>query len=137
MELAEHLRVRGIRVTHPRQLVWEALSDDGGHLSAAVVAERVRARDPGVNLSSVYRALALFGELGLVRESRTGDDASITWEIRHPDGVIHLVCTSCASVIHHQTPRVDQLAREVAAAGFVPDAVDVHITGLCANCAPG
>lgn len=124
-----------MRVTQPRQLVWDVLSSEHGHLSAAEVAERVRTRDPGVNVSSVYRALALFAQLDLVRESRNGDDSALTWEVRHPDGVIHLVCSSCGAVVHHHTDRVAQLAREIAKVPFAPDTIDVRVTGVCADCA--
>lgn len=136
VRLADELRARGVRVTQPRQLVWDVLSDDSGHLSAAEVAARVHERDPGVNQSSVYRALALFAELDLVRESRTGDDSATTWELRHPDGVIHLMCDRCGSVLHHHTGRVDQLRRDlVGEGGFVPSAIDVRVHGRCAACA--
>lgn len=136
VHLADELRSRGVRVTQPRQLVWDVLNVDDGHLSAAEVAARVRARDPGVNQSSVYRALALFAELKLVRESRNGGDSATTWEVRHPDGVIHLLCERCGGVVHHRTTRVDQLRRDLAAdSGFAVAAIDVRVTGLCADCA--
>jgi Fur family ferric uptake transcriptional regulator len=135
VQLVDELRARGVRVTQPRQLVWDVLSDHSGHLSAAEVAEQVHTRDPGVNQSSVYRALALFAELDLVRESRSGDDSATTWEIRHPDGMIHLLCESCGTVLHHRTDRVEQLRRDlVRAGGFAPATIDVRVTGRCANC---
>lgn len=138
MDLVTELRARGVRVTQPRQLVWDVLTEHAGHLSAAEVVERVRERDPGVNQSSVYRALTLFAELDLVRESRTGDDTATTWEVRHPDGVIHLLCTVCGAVQHHQTRRVDQLRRDLLGGGaFVPALIDVRVSGTCAACAPG
>jgi len=136
VHLADELRARGVRVTQPRQLVWDVLSDHGGHLSAAEVAQRVQARDRGVNQSSVYRALALFAELDLVRESRTGNDSATTWELSHPDGVIHLVCDVCGTVLHHRTNRVEQLRSDLAAnATFTATAIDVHVTGRCPTCA--
>ncbi len=135
MHLADELRARGVRVTHPRRLVWDVLSADAGHLSAAEVAARVRASDPGVNQSSVYRTLALFAELDLVRESRSGDDSVTTWELRHPDGVIHLMCEACGTVMHHRTKRVEQLRRDLAAdGGFAPATIDVRVSGRCADC---
>lgn len=136
MHLADELRARGVRVTQPRQLVWEVLSAGDGHLSAAEVAHLVRARDAGVNQSSVYRALALFAELDLVRESRSGDDSASTWEVRHPDGVIHLLCDACGVVLHHRTNRVEQLRKDLAGDGtFAPATIDVRVTGRCATCA--
>lgn len=138
MDLIVELRSRGVRVTQPRQLVWDVLCHHTGHLSAAEVVERVQACDAGVNQSSVYRALALFAELDLVRESRTGDDSATTWEVRHPDGVIHLLCTECGAVGHHRTNRVEQLRRDLAGeGGFTPAVIDVRVAGTCADCTPG
>lgn len=136
VDLVGELRSRGVRVTQPRQLVWDVLSREVGHLSAAEVVERVQARDAGVNQSSVYRALALFAELDLVRESRTGDDSATTWELRHPDGVIHLLCNVCGAVHHHRTNRVEQLRRDLTGeGGFTPAVIDVRVAGTCAACA--
>lgn len=135
VHLADELRARGVRVTQPRQLVWDVLVSEDRHLSAAEVAARVRLRDPGVNQSSVYRALTLFAELDLVRESRAGDDAASSWEVRHPDRVIHLVCDACGAVVHRETATVEALHRELAAdPAFAVAAIDVRVTGRCAAC---
>jgi Fur family ferric uptake transcriptional regulator len=83
-DLRQTLRHGRHRVTRPRLAVWRALLDADTHLTADELAERVNAHGPGVNLASVYRSLALFEELELVRESRlSGDDAS-RWELAGP-----------------------------------------------------
>lgn len=114
-------------------MVWEVLTASHRHLSAGEIADQVRARDAGVNVSSVYRTLALFADLDLVRESRLGDDAS-TWEIAHADDVIHLVCSGCGNVRHHDADAVDALRRQLAKVGFRPAVIDVRVTGRCADC---
>lgn len=137
MDLDEALRERGYRVTRPRRMVWAVLSDVDGHLSAPEIAERVHDRDPGVNVSSVYRALTLFDELGLVRESHLADGAS-TWETAHDDAVIHLVCATCGDVRHHDAVLVEDLRRQlVGVAGFRADTIDVRVSGRCRDCAGG
>ena len=85
-------------------MVWEVLSAAGDHLTAPSITSRVHAVDPSINGASVYRALTLFAELGLVRESRY-EDAS-TWEPFHDDAAIHLVCSECGQVMHHNTELV-------------------------------
>lgn len=116
-------------------MVWAVLSDVDGHLSAPEIAERVHERDPGVNVSSVYRTLTLFEELGLVRESRLADGAS-TWETAHDDAVIHLVCARCGAVRHHDAALVEDLRRQlVESAAFRTDTIDVRVSGRCGDCA--
>jgi Fur family transcriptional regulator, ferric uptake regulator len=134
VRLENALRDHGFRVTQPRHVVWEVLSATEGHLSAQEITDRVHAVDPGINASSIYRTLALFTELALVRESRLGDAA--TWERAHGDAVIHLLCSTCGTVQHHHTKTIDDLPHEIAKqAGFVPAGIDVRVTGTCSTCA--
>ena len=104
VDLEVELRTHGYRVTTARRVVWDVLSAAGDHLTAPSITSRVHAVDPSINGASVYRALTLFAELGLVRESRY-EDAS-TWEPFHDDAAIHLVCSECGQVMHHNTELV-------------------------------
>lgn len=134
MHLDNALRGHGHRVTRPRQVVWEVLAVSDGHLNAQEITDRVHAVDPGINASSIYRTLALFAEIGLVRESRLGDAS--TWERAHSDAVIHLVCDGCGAVHHHHAPSIAELPRELASeVDFEVAGIDVRVTGRCAACA--
>jgi Fur family transcriptional regulator, ferric uptake regulator len=136
MEIDEALQADGRRVTQARRVVWEVLRSSETHLSAQQIADRVGEVAPTINRSSVYRALALFDELGLVRESRlAGENPAATWEITHGDGVIHLVCRSCGAVEHHHTDLIDRLRRSIGReVAFEPEAIDVRVTGHCLAC---
>lgn len=127
------LRSHGHRVTTARRVVWDVLSATGEHLTAPAITSRVHVVDPSINGASVYRALTLFAELGLVRESRY-EDAS-TWEPFHDDAAIHLVCSECSRVIHHDTELVPRLRRAIqVATDFAPDEIDVRVLGRCGHC---
>ena len=133
MDLERSLRAHGCRVTTARRVVWDVLEDADSHLNAATVSARVKLVDPAINQSSVYRALALFTEIGLLRESRTDD--TTTWEPFHDDAAIHLVCSSCGRVIHHDTSLVPRLRRDLdELSDFVPETIDVRVSGRCAAC---
>ncbi len=133
MELEDILRERDFRLTRPRRVVWEVLSESERHLSAAEIAEEVHRRDPGINVSSVYRTLALLAELDLVRESRLTETS--TWEPAHADAVIHLVCENCGATRHHDAALVEDLRAEIArTASFTPSVIDVRVSGTCAKC---
>jgi Fur family ferric uptake transcriptional regulator len=134
-ELSNQLRVRGYRVTRPRQAVWRALNDAQDHLTVEEVAARVAERQPGVNLASVYRSLALFAELNLVRESRLGDEDVTRWEIAHPDEHFHLVCDVCGRVDHHAGDLVARVVDHLRTGHrFEPRAVELTVAGRCADC---
>ena len=135
-EIAAALREAGHRVTRPRRAVWAALVDAEGHLTVEELAERVEQREPGVNLASVYRALAVFADLGMVRESRLGDEEAGRWEIAHPDEHFHLVCEECGAIDHHVGTLVEQVRAHLADGhGFRPREVELIVTGTCAACA--
>jgi len=134
MLLEATLRASDHRMTRPRRVVWDVLNSTGRHLSAAEIVDAVHELDPGINSSSVYRTLGLFADLDLVRESRLTDEAS-TWEVAHPDDVIHLVCSLCGATTHHATDAVDVLRTQLGTSSdFHAAGIDVRVTGTCAAC---
>lgn len=134
-ELGAVLRGHGYRLTSPRWLVWSVLRSAEGHLTAEEVFEQVNDVDPTVNISSIYRSLALFEDLDLVRESHLGIDDSARWEIAHPDDHFHMVCRRCGKVDHHEGELVDQVRSHlIVNHRFEADNVDLVVTGLCSDC---
>lgn len=135
-DVEQALRAGGHRVTRPRTAVWAALVDAQDHLTAEEVADRVGQEDPGVNLASVYRALTLFEELDLVRQSRLGDDPAGRWEVIHPDDAFHLVCTRCGAVDHHVGTLVEEVRAHLRGGhGFDVEQVELTVHGRCPACA--
>lgn len=133
VELGDYLRAHGHRLTKPRQRVWEALLDAGGHITADQVSARA---GPGVNLASVYRSLTLFTEIGLARVSNLGSDGPSLWEPAHPDDQFHLVCESCGGVEHHGGDLVSQVREHLGADhGFEASTIELSVKGRCARCA--
>ncbi len=133
---ADVLRRHGQRVTDARVAVWETLAGTDEHLTAESVAKRVAVMDPSINLASVYRSLALFEEIGEVRQSHLGPDRTAYWEVGHPDEHFHLVCRNCGTVDHHRGTLVRQIMDHLQGKehGFVPERVELTVTGLCPNC---
>ena len=134
-DVREILQDHGYRLTSPRWLVWSVLRSARGHMTADEIGAVVREADPTINLSSIYRSLALFEDLELVRSSQLGIDGSARWEITHPDDEFHVVCRKCGKVDHHSGALVDDIRSHMGTHGFVAENVDLVLTGLCANCA--
>lgn len=141
-DIAEVLHDHGHRVTRPRRAVWRELVAADSHLTVEELAGRIEQQagdgDRGVDLASVYRSLALFEELGLVRQSRLGDEDAGRWELAHPDEHFHLVCRECGAVTHHQGTLVDQVATHLRDNhDFEPDTIELVVTGRCDVCRDG
>lgn len=129
------LRDSGNRLTEPRLRVWEVLNRSDSHLTVEEIVAEVHRADPTINTSSVYRTLALFADLDLVRESQLGSDEGARWELAHPDDHFHLVCRSCGEVDHHEGDLVDQIRDHLRTGhGFAAEAVDLVVTGVCPAC---
>lgn len=135
-ELGTVLRDSGNRITEPRLRVWEVLGRATDHLTVEEIVAEVHKADPAINTSSVYRTLALFADLGLVRESQLGPDEGARWELAHPDDHFHMVCRSCGEVDHHEGDLVNQIRLHLLGGhDFAVEDIDLVVTGLCSKCA--
>jgi len=133
--LAATLRQAGHRLTTPRQAVWHVLRETDAHLTAEDIAAQVRTDDPGINVSSVYRTLGLFSDLGLVRESALGPASASYWELAHPDEEFHLRCTDCGRVEHHGGDLVERVRAHLREEHrFDAATIDLIVSGTCASC---
>lgn len=132
--LAAALRQRGQRVTPQRLAIARALTDLDRHVTAEHVHAEVSSRMPGVSLPTVYATLDLLEELGIVCRVAT-EGGAVVYDPR-TDEHHHLVCRVCGAIADVDAP-VDVIAvRTVArASGFVADASQVVVRGLCAACA--
>jgi Fur family transcriptional regulator, ferric uptake regulator len=135
VDLYRTLREQGHRSTRPRRAVWRVLAHADDHVTVEELDRRLRDAGEEVDLASIYRALALFAELGLARETRlVGEDAA-RWELAHPDEHFHLVCASCGDVDHHVGSLVEQIRTHLDEGhGFEVADVDLVVTGRCARC---
>ena len=134
-ELRSVLVEAGHRLTGPRLAVWDVVATSQSHLTAEEIADAVKDDDPSVNLSSVYRSLALFSDLGLVRESNLGSNEATHWELAHSDEQFHLKCNSCGRVEHHTGDLVAQVESHLSDHhGFSADRVELLVSGTCRRC---
>jgi Fe2+ or Zn2+ uptake regulation protein len=129
------LRSRGRRLTRQRESIWAALTaEPDRHLSAAEVADRVRADLPRVNVSTVYRTLELLVAEGLVRRTDLGAD-HVFYEPAHDHRHHHVVCRACGSVAHVHDEVLGNLRERVSgASGFTLCDEEITMFGLCPAC---
>ena len=124
----------GHRVTRQRALILDAVCAGEGHTSLGEVFARVRRVDRTIDRSTVYRALRLFVELGLVLTADTGG-GELRYEITKPHPHHHLVCRGCgreqeigADALRAMT---DHVSRQH---GFRVATDHLVLFGLCAAC---
>ena len=92
----KELRARGYRVTPQRQLVLEAVTKLE-HASPEEIWADVQQTASGVNISTIYRALELLEQLGLVTHTHLGHGAP-RYHLAAEADHVHLVCSSCGRI---------------------------------------
>lgn len=131
----EHLKKAGFKRTAQRELILDVFLRTEGHSSAEDLYGLVKAEDPSVGFTTVYRTLKLLAECGLAREERLGDGLRrYEHHYKHPHHD-HLICTACNTLIEFYSEVIEKKQDEIAAQyQFRPTHHSLRIFGVCANC---
>src|SRR5439155_9539273 len=127
----------GYRSSAPRTAVVSALAELGCGVTAREIGDQLSERGDRVGLASIYRALDLLEEQGLVQRFDVGESAA-RYEPALPNGEHHhhLVCERCGEVVAFEDDGLERaigrLARRV---DFAVDGHDVTLRGECPACA--
>ena len=131
------LSVPGLRITNQRALILEIIHHGQGHLDADEVYRRARDKQPRLSLSTVYRTLRRFKELGLIEEVHF-DEAHHHYEVKPLAEHHHLVCLGCGQVIEFHYPLSRYVKRNVPEAkDFKVVETEIRMTGYCPRCRQG
>jgi len=127
------IRDLGCRVTPQRQIILDALLENGGHATPKEIFEKVAAQMPAVNRATIYRALDFFCDIKIA--SKTELHGQTVYEICMEQPHHHLVCIKCEHVEmisdQHFSDLVSHLAEEH---GFLADINHLAIPGICREC---
>jgi Fur family ferric uptake transcriptional regulator len=133
-ELSDLLERNGVRTTARRLDVLEELAHERDDVTAQQLWGRLRERDSGAGLATVYRTLALLSEKGVVDVlSHHGGEQCyrLCGDAHHH----HLLCERCHRVVEVQECGLDDwVAAAAKQHGFVATDHRVEIVGLCADC---
>jgi Fur family ferric uptake transcriptional regulator len=121
-------------VTRQRLIVLEAVYGGGGHTAIGDIYTRARREDPKIDLSTIYRALRVFTDLGIVLTAPSGEGEQL-YEVRHATPHHHLVCRTCGK----EFPLPDDIAagmvrRVEEESGFSVDLDHLVLWGTCRAC---
>jgi len=133
-QVLEALRAKGKRITPQRRLLLQVIQQSAGHLDADEIYLLARKRDPRMSLSTVYRNLNMFKELGLIIELHL-DQEHHHYEPKDATEHYHLICSDCDQIIEFDSPLarklVDQVSKEK---DFLIERTHIDLVGLCAKC---
>lgn len=125
MDLEKRLRSRGYRMTPQREVVYRVLREhEGQPLSPEEIHTQACKKYPALGLTTTYRSLELFRELGLAVQVHLHGDSQY-YEINSGKHHHHMVCLSCGSVEVLEACLIDELKE------IVRDDSDFLVTGHC------
>jgi Fur family ferric uptake transcriptional regulator len=129
------LRSRHLPVTRQRDLVARVVFAGGEHLPVEGVERRLRDHGTPVGTATVYRALDVLVESGLVRSHDFGEGFRRFEPLLTSGQHGHLICSRCGGVTEFSTDRFERLLPMVAdEQGFQLHDHRVEIRGLCVTC---
>ncbi len=133
VDAAELLRQQGFKVTPQRLAVLRAVSGHP-HLSAEDVLELVRADIGAISQPTVYDAVGVLADRGLIRRISTAGSAA-RYEDRVGDNHHHLICRACGRMVDVDCA-VGATPCLTAAddAGYEIDEAEVVFWGHCPSC---
>ncbi len=133
--LQAHLERHGQKLTKQRVDIVQAFLDQGQHVTADELYQRLAAQGHKVGLATVYRTLALLCAASLAVERNFGDGCvryEQAYGKRHHD---HMICLRCQRIIEFESAAVARLQQEALAQhGFLVHSHRLQLHGLCQAC---
>jgi Fur family ferric uptake transcriptional regulator len=112
-ELLARCRQKGLRITGPRRIIADVMSKASDHPDTQELHRRVLKRDPRISLSTVYRTLRTFAELGIVEQHQFEGGRSRS-ELAMKEHHDHLIDTTTGKVIEFRSDAIERLQAQIA-----------------------
>ncbi|MBA2693319.1 MAG: transcriptional repressor [Rubrobacter sp.] len=133
-DIREKFRRSGYTLTSQRRAVLEALSEARGHPSAEDVYLVVKRKNPRVALGTVYQALSVLEEIGVI-ESKHWSESPTRYDLNlapHLD----IRCVRCGDVAEVPGVEMDGVEERIQAnTPYEVTRTAMLIEGLCPKCA--
>jgi Fur family ferric uptake transcriptional regulator len=135
--LIEELKARGIRITPQRVIIFDAIEELDGHITAEDIYQEVQKANPYISLATVYRTLELLQDLKLVTQSNFGRGQSY-YALRKHGSHHHMVCTVCGNIEEFDDDLFESTRQELKRQfNFKAHTEHMSIFGICAQCQNG
>ncbi len=123
----------GIKLTHQRLEIFKELLVARDHPSAELIHIRLQERMPTISIDTVYRTLATFDELGIVKKLHVANERTLfdsNMDVHH-----HFICSRCKKVADLYWPDFDKstLPGNISKLGEV-NSRHLELHGVCTEC---
>lgn len=123
-----------LRMSHPRLLVFEALSTSESPISPQELYRDLMKKRRKIGLTSIYRCLDLFESLGMVFKIVNGSSVKYKFcemESHHH----HVVCKTCGKVVEIDFCNISDWSEKVTeSTGYEVTDHQLNFYGFCKAC---
>jgi Fur family transcriptional regulator, ferric uptake regulator len=104
---------RGMRMTEQRRIVARVLDGAADHPDVEELYRRASLIDPKISISTVYRTVKLFEDIGIIErhDFRDGRSRYETVPEEHHD---HLIDLRTGTVVEFRSPEIEALQEKIA-----------------------
>tara|TARA_B110000208_G_scaffold61064_1_gene79456 strand:+ start:1080 stop:1502 length:423 start_codon:yes stop_codon:yes gene_type:complete len=103
----------GLRMTEQRRIVAQVLEISNDHPDVEELYARASKLDPRISIATVYRAVKLFEESGILEKLEFGDGRA-RYEDADRDHHDHLIDMQSGAVIEFIDPDIEALQKKIA-----------------------
>ena len=129
----EFLSSKGLRVTNQRIVIFEAAFAIKEHFTAEDLLEKARRMDPSVSRATVYRALPVLTESGLIREVDVGHDNKY-YLAKHLARTFQaqVICMDCDKIFEVDAPFMEWYGKTVCdKLEMLPESQRLQVSAHC------
>ena len=109
-QIRDKLKDKGLKVTHQRLAILEAIYALNNHPSAEMIMEYIKDTHPGISNATIYKVLDALNEKQLINRVKTEKD------IMRYDAILenhhHLYCSESEEIKDYMNQDLDQLLKE-------------------------
>jgi Fe2+ or Zn2+ uptake regulation protein len=130
-DVLNSLRAAGFRLTEPRRKLVDVLLQAEGPLTAEAIHQRARAAQVDANLSTVYRNLATFCDMGWLT-AVPGANGERYYQVHPTDEQrMSVLCLDCGELTTLAATSADPLNQAVRDMGFNAHTLRVTLAAHC------
>ncbi|MGB0334783.1 MAG: Fur family transcriptional regulator [Opitutales bacterium] len=129
----DFLTSKGLRVTNQRLAIFDAAYEHPDHFTAEDLLERAREIDDSVSRATVYRALPILTESGLIREVDVGRDYKFYMANKNATTFqAQVICQDCDKIFEIDAPFMEWYGKTVAdKLALIVESQRLQVTARC------
>ena len=131
----DFLSSKGLRVTNQRLAIFDAAYEHPDHFTAEDLLDRAREIDDSVSRATVYRALPILTESGLIREVDVGRDYKFYMANKNATTFqAQVICLDCDKIFEIDAPFMEWYGKTVAdKLNLQVDSQRLQVTAHCSE----